>query len=195
MLKPKNRGGRPGRRRKPNERVPLGLRVTSKLKAELDGAAKQSGRSQSQEAEFRLERSFANQDLLSDVLELAYGSQAAALLLLMGQALKETAPVLVVHLYEFPETRELWLDFPEVAHEAFNAVRTILDAFEYPPFSGHELPDFVHDFGERSAANILRKVFESAPSERETARIRKLLGDPMFERRRKGLVSGDNSKT
>jgi hypothetical protein len=36
----------------------LGLRVTPAMKAKLDAAAAQSGRSQSQEAEIRLERSF-----------------------------------------------------------------------------------------------------------------------------------------
>lgn len=40
------------------ERVPLGLRVTADLKRKLDAAAEASGRSQSQEAEFRLENSF-----------------------------------------------------------------------------------------------------------------------------------------
>lgn len=196
MLKPKNRGGRPGRRRKPNERVSLGLRVTSKLKTQIEDAAKQYGRSQSNEAEFRLERSFALQDLLVDVLELAYGSQVAALLLLMGQAMKETAPSLAMSLYEFPEPRELWLDFPEITHEAFNAVRTILDAFEYPPYSGmEEIPDFVHGSGGRRADSILQKIFDPSSSDRETTRIRRLFGDHLFERRQKRLFDGSNSKT
>ena len=58
--------GRP--RKKPvkaGERVGLGLRVTMSMKHALDAAAKNNGRSQSQEAEFRLERSFSE--------EAAYG--------------------------------------------------------------------------------------------------------------------------
>lgn len=39
-------------------RVSLGLRVTPDVKRQLDAAADKNGRSQSQEAEFRLERSF-----------------------------------------------------------------------------------------------------------------------------------------
>jgi hypothetical protein len=58
MMNAKSRGGRPRRTPKPGERVVLGLRVTPDLKHQLDAAAELSGRSQSQEAEFRLERSF-----------------------------------------------------------------------------------------------------------------------------------------
>ncbi len=60
-MKTPSRGGRPKRQPKPGERVQLSLRVTPELKAELDEAANQSGRSQSQEAELRLERSFERQ--------------------------------------------------------------------------------------------------------------------------------------
>jgi hypothetical protein len=57
---PKRRRGRPT----VGERVPLGLRVTPEMKRRLDAAAKQSGRSQSQEAEFRLEGSFGRDTLI-----------------------------------------------------------------------------------------------------------------------------------
>jgi hypothetical protein len=50
--------GRPTKAPKAGERVPLGLRVTADTKRNLDAAAKHSGRSQSQEAEFRLDLSF-----------------------------------------------------------------------------------------------------------------------------------------
>lgn len=46
---------------KPGDRVQLSLRVTPSLKHSLDAAASHSGRSQSQEAEFRLERSFSEE--------------------------------------------------------------------------------------------------------------------------------------
>jgi TraY domain len=69
------------------ERVPLSLRVTPQMKARLDEAAQESGRSQSQEAEIRLERSFVHGDLLGDVLSLAFGAQFAGLLFLLGIAM------------------------------------------------------------------------------------------------------------
>src|SRR5262245_2407464 len=85
----KHRGGRPKRKISPGERVPLGLRVTPSLKSVLDKAAERSGRSQSQEAELRLERTFRDQSLLPDALELAYGRQLAGLLMILARAMKD----------------------------------------------------------------------------------------------------------
>jgi hypothetical protein len=73
------------------KRVPLSLRVTPQLKARLDAAAAETGRSQTQEIEFRLERSFDRQDLLLDVLANAFGPQAAKLLEVVGRALHTSA--------------------------------------------------------------------------------------------------------
>jgi len=55
--KKRNRIGRPTKPPKPGERVSLGLRVTPQMKKQLERAAIKNGRSLSQEAEFRLERS------------------------------------------------------------------------------------------------------------------------------------------
>lgn len=76
----KAKRGRPGRKITPGQRVPLGLRVTPTIKRKLDAAARKSGRSQSQEAEFRLERSFNEWDrlaaLIRDAVEAAYRRDA-----------------------------------------------------------------------------------------------------------------------
>lgn len=50
--------GRPMKPTEPGKRVSLGLKVTSEMKDRIDRAAKKSGRTQSQEAELRLELSF-----------------------------------------------------------------------------------------------------------------------------------------
>ena len=79
MIKPKSakkRIGRPIKAPKPGERVQLGLRVTPEMKKRLEKAAIKNGRSISQEAELRLERSLdvsrhlviAQGDLWSPVL-------------------------------------------------------------------------------------------------------------------------------
>ena len=58
MPKARNLGGRPRERTpKPGERVHLGLRVSPKLKRQLERAAAESTRSLSQEVELRLEES------------------------------------------------------------------------------------------------------------------------------------------
>lgn len=64
-------------RSKGSPRVPLGLRVTPETKAALDSAAKKSGRSQSQEAEIRLEQTFRDDEILRlvrEVLSLTMGA-------------------------------------------------------------------------------------------------------------------------
>src|SRR6478735_1716299 len=83
----RKRIGRPVVEAAPGVRAGLSLRVTSELKTELEEAAESNGRSLSQEAEFRLERTFANQSLLDDVLTLAYGDRLAKLLIHIGDAI------------------------------------------------------------------------------------------------------------
>jgi TraY domain len=84
----RKRGGRPGREPVEGERVKLGLRVTAELKRRLDAAAEASGRSQSQEAEYRLERSFERNDLLIDALILRYGRTHAGILLVLASMMQ-----------------------------------------------------------------------------------------------------------
>lgn len=72
MAKAKARkfGGRPRQRKpKPGERLHLGLRVSPELKRKLENAAKESTRSLSQEAEFRLEYSFRAEELIEQHLQ------------------------------------------------------------------------------------------------------------------------------
>ena len=84
------RVGRPTKAAKPGTRMSLGLKVTPQIKIRLDNAARESGRTQSQEAELRLERSFERVDLLTDVLTLAYGARAAEPVKAFGQLFQRT---------------------------------------------------------------------------------------------------------
>ncbi len=67
MAEMKKRIGRPTKPGTAGQRNPLGLRVTAETKRKLETAALKSGRSQSQEAEFRIEQSFLE--------EAAYGGK------------------------------------------------------------------------------------------------------------------------
>jgi hypothetical protein len=60
------RPGRPRVEPEDGERVPLSFRITPELKRLLDAAADASGRSQSQEAELRLEKSFWLDQLMAN---------------------------------------------------------------------------------------------------------------------------------
>jgi hypothetical protein len=78
------RVGRPTKPPREGERVPLGFRITPDLKLKLEDAARKSGRSQSQEAEFRLESTFQHDEQLGrlmskmrDVAEQALKNDAA----------------------------------------------------------------------------------------------------------------------
>lgn len=59
------RRGRPTKTAKPGTKVSLGLKVTAMVKGLLEAEAAKSGRTQSQEAEYRLERSFFEDYLLA----------------------------------------------------------------------------------------------------------------------------------
>jgi hypothetical protein len=111
----RKRRGRPSL----GERVGLGLRVTPELKQLIDDAAKRSGRSQSQEVEFRLERSFERQHLLPDALELSYGRRLAGILLLMGSAMASA----VRFSGKEPTTDEEW---PFAAESGYAAVQVAI---------------------------------------------------------------------
>ena len=64
-LKKAARMGRPIKSPREGERVGLSFRVTPDLKRQLTEAAARNGRGQSQEAEFRLEKSFEQERLYS----------------------------------------------------------------------------------------------------------------------------------
>jgi integrase len=70
----------------------LRLKITSVMRTRLDHAARASGRTLRQEAEVRIERSFDRQDLLPEVLRLAYGKRAANLLMRLGPLISDRTP-------------------------------------------------------------------------------------------------------
>ncbi len=175
MSEKKRKPGRPGRPRTVGERVPLGLRVTPELKAKLDSAANDSGRSQSQEAELRLEQSLRSEGALYDALDLAYGSELTAIILTLARALhfSGTRSAFVSKYTE--EGIEKWMSNPYAFDQAISAANVVLEAFrpqgqvEVPThiamdFSGLTTPLELlgRDFGQ----NVLAAV-EKAPEERE----------------------------
>lgn len=82
------RTGRPTKQPEPATRVSLGLKVTADLKMKIEAAALASGRTQSQEVELRVEKSFHNQALLNEILDTVFGKPLAAALLTIGRAME-----------------------------------------------------------------------------------------------------------
>ena len=64
-----HRLGRPLKEAAEGHRVMLGLRVSADVKNKLDEAARKSGRSQSQEAEIRLQKSFDAEELATMIFQ------------------------------------------------------------------------------------------------------------------------------
>jgi hypothetical protein len=123
--------GRPRKRKpKPGERVPLGLRVTPHLKDALDRAAAESGRSQSQEAEFRIERSFAEQRSLLEALELTYGRELAGILLMLGESMKLSGTHAGFIATDTLEGSQKWWDNAYSFAQASEAAAAVLDAIK-----------------------------------------------------------------
>jgi hypothetical protein len=163
------------------ERVPLGLRVTPEMKRRLDEAARRSGRSQSQEAEFRLERSFDRTDLLSEVLSLNYGRDLAGMLLLLGSAMLWADAFQRVDdkLDKKRRANQPWRWAPDADsyNAAVEAVVTILEALRpREPISGRR----GRDSGRDTAAHLLKVVTDNTATgmmdDADLENIRELLG-------------------
>ncbi len=112
---------------KPATRVSLGLKVTADLKNQLDSAARASGRTQSQEAEKRLEQSFRDQALLNQVLELTFGRHLGGLLLLIGRAMTDAGRHSAFLATRNLEDVENWLDNAYGYDQAVQAVHQVLE--------------------------------------------------------------------
>jgi hypothetical protein len=111
------------------ERVPLGLRVTRETKRRLDDAATASGRSQSQEAELRLEQSFEAEKIALSGLDLRFGRHWTGILLAIAQAAQNTGTrALMVSRWNF-EGCEDWVLDPYAYDQAMRAAVFLLEHF------------------------------------------------------------------
>lgn len=123
------RTGRPRRRQpKPGERVSLGLRVTTAMKTALDRAALESGRSQSQEAEFRIEQTFAAEKSLIEALNFNYGPELAFVMQTVGEAMKLAGAEAAFYARFYSKDARGWWDNPYAFTQAMQAAHAILIA-------------------------------------------------------------------
>lgn len=131
--KPKSRGGRPRTREpKDGQRITISVRVTPRLKSLVEESAKQSGRSVSQEIEYRVERSFERQDLLLDLLSTAFGQKTAGYMMVMMIAFSEAGRT-AGHLAD-PLGAQLkdWTEDDWAKNEAWKALRKAAEDYFVP---------------------------------------------------------------
>lgn len=84
MNENRKRAGRPLKPAETGKRVSLGLKVTSDIKRRLDAVAQRNGRTQSQEAEARLERTFWDEQMVA-VWNMTHGDMDIERLLRVEQ--------------------------------------------------------------------------------------------------------------
>jgi predicted transcriptional regulator len=164
MLKLKKAGRKAARKAAPALRVPLGLRVTPEIKKRLDDAAKDNGRSQSQEAEMRLEHTFTATNAVLDALDLAYGRRLTGLLLAMAHAAQLTGTRAVFVSQANITGGEDWMSDPYAYDQAVKAIEVLLEAYRPagkvripPPQPG--LPEAAYArLGEGFAQELLEAV-------------------------------------
>jgi hypothetical protein len=187
------------------KRYPLNMRTTFEMRQSLEAAAKRSGRSLAQEAEIRIEHSFANEARLLEALDLAYGRELSGLMFAMGEAIKDAisaaghAEALSSILTK--DAARPWWDSPYAYAAAIKAAETILTSLRPP---GDPVPpaaaagaaafarqegkfDFAEalmDLGDKltdaagvgSAQGILLDIASDRPSNDRGLRLRQALG-------------------
>jgi hypothetical protein len=131
MAKQLHRTGRPTNAPPPGKRVSLGLKVTAEIKQRLDKAARETGRTQSQEAEVRLEQSFRSEDLLPQILDLVYGRETAGLLMTIGECIKDAAPIFCF-LNGGGLSAADWMQRRWTYNQLREAIQVILEVLEPP---------------------------------------------------------------
>ena len=136
----KNRRGRPTKQPKPGKRASLELKLTAQIRQRLDRASQQSGRTQIQEAELRLERSFERQSLFTEVLELQYGRGLAGVLAVLGETMHYALEMLGPFPKPGARLDETLLNDPYAYDEVAKCVEAVLKELrpsgEAKPLSG-----------------------------------------------------------
>ena len=157
------------KRERPGEYV--GFRSPTNLKEKLERAAKAASRSLSSEAQFRLERSFDRENLLTDALDLAYGPRTAALVLMIAEAMDATGSYSGFAKIGTLEGSRNWTDDPYSYDQVVQSIITILEAFrpEGTPESPHKRDQVGEDMtalfanmGRGFANGILEEVARGA---------------------------------
>lgn len=201
------RRGRPNKPATPGRRSALGLRVTAQIKELLDSRARQSGRTQSQEAELLIELSSRAEQRLDQALELVYGQQLAGLLTLLGHAMREVGRVAGFMSTQTLEGAENWISDSYAFDQAVQAAEVILKATrpegdrDPPPYlpkgrpfgpGGADLDEVNRNFGIGIAGPYLVAVADPelalhAELKRIGTEVREKLGPDVAERIRQNI--------
>lgn len=113
-----------------DKRSVLTTRITDDTRKRLEAAAAETGRSLSQEIELRLERSFAAEGAVSDVLAQLIGdAPTSGLLMLFARILSSATQVARANVRNFG-TKDNWLDDPDTFALARAQIEGLLAAID-----------------------------------------------------------------
>jgi hypothetical protein len=135
----KKRIGRPAKPAVPGQRHSLGLKVTGEMKQRLEDAARASGRTQSQEAELRIEMSFRDEQLFQQAGERFYGPELAPIISAVTEAMRLVGELQYMLDRPGPDAPE---GFDFIRRAAVMALDQMKPAAEPPPMSDDNL-DFI----------------------------------------------------
>ena len=176
----------------------MSFRVTPEFKAKLDRATGQTGRSLMQEIEQRLEASFQDDRRLEDALDLAFGEQLSALLMLLAYTMRDVG--MMAHYTNRiasgeivgPDPQPDWMADAFSYDQVVKAVNSIFRAFRP---EGDRLPDYIAAAGDETHSpqniwyNASRYLVAVADPDRDAAdldtrwsKIREKLGDAVLDR-------------
>lgn len=110
----------------------MSFRVTPELKMSLDQISAQNGRSLGQEVERRLAGSLEKEALLAEVLDLAFGRELAAVLMLIGRAMNRVGRRAALDATYSYDAIEGWLSVPYAFDQASRAAIGIIEAMRPP---------------------------------------------------------------
>jgi hypothetical protein len=126
MKKAKKSGGRPARHAGERLSKNRTFRVRGQLDEQLADAAARAGRSVSEEIEYRLDRSFVDGQMLVSAAEIAFGSDAAGLVMVIGDVMRTTAQSAADELKR-ENGHEGWTEDPEVYDQVAKAVAEVFE--------------------------------------------------------------------
>jgi hypothetical protein len=180
------------RRRKDQKRVPLSMRITPKVREWLEKEAADSGRSLTQEAEFRLEQSLQEEKRIPDAMRRIYGSQLAGFLLLIGGILREVGPQIGYGHARTLEKAHNWFDLRFAFDQAKDAIDLVMKALrpaKPPEHAGEALElndlelelkrrerEMALDYAKAALRNVVMGSHYPVGAGSDAAEIRELIG-------------------
>jgi hypothetical protein len=187
-MKSRKRAGRPTKPAEAGTKVSLGLKVTADTKSRLEEEASKSGRTQSQEAEFRIERSLDHLRLLPEVLELAYGNELAGVLIAIAAAMNDAR----LHArIVTDEDYNTWIEDAFAFDAAVTAAQMVFEALRPVGSTKNPAsPSTSAEIAQICAERLLQGVVDghATPSNKNALEARNLLG-PAVVKRLKGKRS------